>query len=269
MHKDQAIARYFSRAASAYDARAEVHRRIAAHLDGWLEGIAPGRILDAGCGTGLLTTRLASRFPQADIDALDVSGEMIFEARKSHPLLRRVAWQNLDIWNHSPTFSYDLITASSAFQWMQPLNHLFAHLRSMLSPRGLLAFSMLIDGTLEELRLARAAAAPEKILRGKLPTSAEVIKALQETGFQVKRQASESLIEEHASSRDLLQSIKSRGFTGGPLSAASAPLSRRELEKLCAIYEERFRSTAGTVPASYEAIYITAACHPPCSTIES
>ena len=42
----------------------------------------PLRILDLGCGTGNLTQRILEQFPDAQIDALDLSEDILEESRK-------------------------------------------------------------------------------------------------------------------------------------------------------------------------------------------
>src|SRR5665213_844537 len=42
---------------------------------------SPRRVVDLGCGTGTLTAALAQRWPNADVDGIDSSPEMIEQAR--------------------------------------------------------------------------------------------------------------------------------------------------------------------------------------------
>jgi len=46
---------------------------------------SPGeRIVDVGCGTGIVGTRLAALRPKCEIDGVDISPEMLAQARKKH-----------------------------------------------------------------------------------------------------------------------------------------------------------------------------------------
>ncbi len=48
-----------------------------------LDGLAPRRILDLGCGPGNSTALLARRFPKAELIGADASEDMLSRARKS------------------------------------------------------------------------------------------------------------------------------------------------------------------------------------------
>jgi SAM-dependent methyltransferase len=68
----------FGRSAARYEAHAAVQTRMAdALLSLWGERKAPGRILEFGCGTGLLTRRVRARFPGSAHLATDASAEML------------------------------------------------------------------------------------------------------------------------------------------------------------------------------------------------
>ncbi len=74
----------FGRSAAGYEAQADVQARMAdALLSLWGERAAPLRILEFGCGTGLLTRRLRARFPAARLLATDASSEMLEHARRA------------------------------------------------------------------------------------------------------------------------------------------------------------------------------------------
>jgi ubiquinone/menaquinone biosynthesis C-methylase UbiE len=67
-----------------------------AALDG-LE-VTPARILDVGTGTGAGAVRLAQRFPEAEVVGVDLSGEMLGQARRNTPddLRDRVRFEPAD-----------------------------------------------------------------------------------------------------------------------------------------------------------------------------
>ncbi|NQT94403.1 MAG: methyltransferase type 11, partial [Lentisphaerae bacterium] len=66
------IAARFTAAAPTYEQHAEVQTRAADEVMRLLENISlPQRILELGCGTGILTRRLVAAFPDAEFTALD------------------------------------------------------------------------------------------------------------------------------------------------------------------------------------------------------
>ncbi len=80
----QSMRRYYRWHARVYDATrwAFLFGRDAPQV--WLtaEGIAPRRILEVGCGTGVNLARLASAFPDAELTGVDVSADMLEKARR-------------------------------------------------------------------------------------------------------------------------------------------------------------------------------------------
>jgi SAM-dependent methyltransferase len=97
----------------------------------------PRRVLDVGCGTGLLARPLAERVEA--VDALDVSPEMIDWGRRlpggDHPRLAWIVGWAEDAPLRPP---YALITAGDSLHWMDwPV--VMARFAQTLTPRGLLA----------------------------------------------------------------------------------------------------------------------------------
>ena len=76
------VAARFSAAAPTYDASAVIQCAVAERLGAMLAGNETvDRILEIGCGTGLLTTCLCRLFPGARIDALDMAAGMVAQCR--------------------------------------------------------------------------------------------------------------------------------------------------------------------------------------------
>src|SRR5690606_1500505 len=72
----------FGRAAARYEAQAGVQARMAEARLAWGGArAAPAGIVEFGCGTGLLTRRLRTRFPDAGVTATDAAPEMLDVAR--------------------------------------------------------------------------------------------------------------------------------------------------------------------------------------------
>jgi malonyl-CoA O-methyltransferase len=141
----------FERAAATYDAAAEVQRHICEQLAAALPaGLAPGRLLDAGCGTGYARGLLEKRFPQAAYVGLDLAPAMLL--RVAAP--GRCLAGDLE---HLPlaTASIDLYWSSLAVQWCD-LAATLGEARRVLRPAGRLALASLGPETFHELRHAFA-----------------------------------------------------------------------------------------------------------------
>jgi trans-aconitate 2-methyltransferase len=99
----------------------------------------PKRVIDLGCGTGNSTAVLAHRWPQAELEGLDSSGEMLEQARKSGV---RAKWIKADIAGWSTVQKYDVIFSNATFQWLGEHRALITRLLSFLSSAGTLAFQV-------------------------------------------------------------------------------------------------------------------------------
>jgi malonyl-CoA O-methyltransferase len=244
----------FDAAAATYEAGATIQERVAERLLNLLpppESVR--RILEVGCGTGLLTRRLAVRYPDAVLDALDHSIRMIDVARRWPG---RVAWHVGDIMRFETDARFDLAASNCALHWIQPLGAVFATLSTLLAPDGRLVFSIMLDGTLGELHESRLRAVPSKPPLGRLPTLVEVRHAVAAAGCRIEHCREEVIHEEYPSAAALLRHIHDLGLTGGTFSRAVTPLNRLELERLTSDYDRHHRTGTGSVIASYIVGYL-------------
>ena len=74
----------------------------------------PRRVVDLGCGAGTLTATLADRWPEAIIEGVDSSPEMIDAARQQPAGTFRVG--DLAAWMPSP--DTDVVISNAALQWV-------------------------------------------------------------------------------------------------------------------------------------------------------
>jgi SAM-dependent methyltransferase len=112
-----------------------------AHYHRWLLGqlpAAPERVLEAGCGAGVLAARIAERAGR--VDAVDRSPAMIAQARALHPQAPRVRWLTGDLLDPGLPLDpggYDVVTALSSLHHL-PLRPGLARLAGLLRPGGVL-----------------------------------------------------------------------------------------------------------------------------------
>jgi ribosomal protein L3 glutamine methyltransferase len=84
-----------------------------------LDEIGAGRAVDVCTGSGCLAILLALRFPQAAIEAIDLSPEAIDVARinvRAHRLSRRVQLRRSDVFDAVPMAAYDLIVSNPPYE---------------------------------------------------------------------------------------------------------------------------------------------------------
>jgi malonyl-CoA O-methyltransferase len=154
------VRRAFDAAASSYDASAVVQglvaRRLAVRL-GALEWPERPRILEIGCGTGLLSAALRERIGPAHWTFTDLSPAMLAACRDRLAPADDADFRIMD--GELPDLAdgqFDLIAASFAFQWFEDLPAALRRLSHLLAPGGRLAFATLAEDTLQEWRTAHA-----------------------------------------------------------------------------------------------------------------
>ncbi|PVZ36952.1 malonyl-ACP O-methyltransferase BioC [Pseudomonas sp. CC120222-01a] len=146
------VAASFSRAAASYDSVAALQRAVGVSLlDQLPDDVAPTRWLDLGSGTGHFSRVLGERFAQATGVAVDIAEGMLCHARGeqggAHFHVAGDA-ERLPLRDDC----VDLVFTSLAVQWCGQFASVLDEARRVLRPGGVLAFSSLCVGTLDELR---------------------------------------------------------------------------------------------------------------------
>jgi trans-aconitate 2-methyltransferase len=103
-------------------------------------GAEAGRVVDLGCGPGTLTRLLAERWPDAQIEAMDNSVEMVrrAEAELTH-LAPRVGVALGDVRDWSPSGPVDVVVSNATLQWIPGHLELLDRFAGWLAPGGRLA----------------------------------------------------------------------------------------------------------------------------------
>lgn len=100
---------------------------------------APERVIDLGCGPGNSTALVAARWPEAHVEGLESSTEMLDRARASQV---RATWIEGEIESWSPSHRYDVIFANAALHWIPNHRALLPKLMACLNAAGVLAFQV-------------------------------------------------------------------------------------------------------------------------------
>lgn len=227
----------FGAAAIRYDDHAPAQRITAARLAdaiGRLPLPPRPRILEIGCGTGLLTQALAARLGPADWTVTDISPAMLARARQGPALPGAARYQVLD-GEHPQGLpgDYDLICSSLAVQWFADLNGGLGRLAGLLAPGGHLAVATLAEGTFAEWRAAHdavglAAATPA------YPPSGAIRPAMADLAGGVH---SERLIQDHPDGLHFLKALKGIGATTP--APGTAPLGAAALRRVLAQFDKQ------------------------------
>lgn len=100
---------------------------------------APRRVVDLGCGPGNLTELLARRWPDATIEGLDSSAEMISTAQRLDSV---VTYRVQDIGQWRPPADTDVVISNAALQWVPNHRELLRRWAGELPRGGWLGFQV-------------------------------------------------------------------------------------------------------------------------------
>lgn len=287
----QQIKQHFSQAAPAYDEAAILQKTVAERLDERLDLIAmqPQTICDLGAGTGLLTQKVRQRYPNAQVFAVDLSVTMLHMAqpRLQQPRLPFLG-HKLNTWlqqqkSTKPLFfkphvqainadvyqlpfadnSLDLITSSLMLQWCDDLDQVFAELRRVLRPEGLLIFTTFGPDTLKELRLAWSQADAAQQQSNQDVTEHvnffidmhDIGDALIRNGFGQPVMDMELFTLTYATPMAVLKDLKAIGATNASQQQAKGLMGKQRFTRMLDAYESFRRASDLTIPASYEVVH--------------
>lgn len=254
------ISRRFSAAADYYEPLATAQRQAAEELLMLLPSSAApvGRILEIGCGTGIMTRLLVKRYPDANITALDISPQMIDKARRQALPRERITWLVADASSFESSRLYDLIVSNCALHWLRDPAAALRRLSKTLQPEGALCFAIMLDGTLAELHACRKNVAPHKPPLQSLPSAGHVLDWIRHAELRLTESRINKYRGEYRSAAAFLEAIHDQGLTGGPFSRSLSPLTRGELARLMNRYGNCFSTPQGNVYATYRVLFVRA-----------
>ena len=135
---------------------AEERTRPALDLLARIDVVAPQRVVDLGCGPGNSTALLRERWPDAVLEGLDSSQDMLAAARRDHPGTIFMAG---DITTWQPAEPYDVVFSNAALQWVGDHAGLLPRLVAAVRQGGALAVQMPRNHDFATHRLMRQVAA--------------------------------------------------------------------------------------------------------------
>jgi trans-aconitate methyltransferase len=145
------------------------------------------RVIDLGCGTGVMTVEIAAR--GAEVLGIDGSVDMVNTARSEHPNLSFAVGDAHDL---TTSDRYDAVVSNSALHWMtRDPSAVISRVHTALRPGGRFVGEMGGAGNCAELIAAvqtawRVFGLPEPELPWYFPTPAEYASRLEEAGFLVR-----------------------------------------------------------------------------------
>jgi malonyl-CoA O-methyltransferase len=267
----RAVRRAFGRAAATYDAAAVLQREIGARLASRLDVVklAPGAILDAGCGTGEAIGELAARYPAARVVAIDAAWPMVAAARERAARGRSVFAKLLGPLARggpsAPAFacadvvalplagaSVDLVWSNLVLQWVADLPRAFAEWRRVLKVGGLCTFTTFGPDTLKELRRAFARVDGHTHV-SRFVDMHDLGDLLVHAGFADPVMDMEVITVTYATPEALLAELKAIGATNQTQGRPRGLTGRRRHHALVDALAALARD--GRVPATFEVVY--------------
>ena len=158
--------------------------------------------------------------------------------------------------------SLDLVVSALTLQFVNDLPGTLVQIRRALKPDGLLLAALIGGDSLTELRAAFAAAEIE-VEGGVSPRVApfadirELGGLLQRAGFALPVVDTERVSVRYDSVLALMRDLRRMGATNILHERVRTPLKRRTLERVTAIYADRFSDADGRVRATFEIIWLS------------
>ncbi|MFK8018112.1 MAG: malonyl-ACP O-methyltransferase BioC [Gammaproteobacteria bacterium] len=246
------VARVFDRAASTYRDAAVVARASRDELLDRLEVVTlePSVILDAGCGDGGALGPLRTRYPEAQIIALDVSPAMVERAVANIDNVAGLVGDahTLDL----PTASVDLVFCNQMLPWCYDSEKVLAQFRRVLRPGGLLHLATLGPDTLGELRRAFARV-DDEIHVHYFYDMHDIGDAIGRAGFAEPVMDVDTLTLTYPHLDALLRDLRAAGSGNVARGRARGLFGRQRLAALARAYDPLRRD--GRLPLSYEIVY--------------
>ena len=131
----------FNKSASSYDRHALIQDHTAETLLNKLNVVSPTRVLELGCGTGILSQHLIKKFPEAQFTFTDLSPAMLELAKTKLVSHADMDFQCLNVETACLDGPYDLIIANMVVHWFTDISDALLHIQSALSDHGRFYFS--------------------------------------------------------------------------------------------------------------------------------
>jgi len=246
MADKEVIKNNFSRYAKYYDRYSSVQYACALELINKIKINGFKKILDIGCGTGNYTKCLRTKFPLAQIKALDISSDMIEVAREKLGD-EKIEFIVADGESISFKEKFDLISSNASFQWFEDLKGALLRYKRLLNRKGVISFSTFGPDTFCELSqsLREMYRRREVSLSScNFPQKTEVEKILKVLFKEVEIERKIHK-EEYNLLPELLRKIKYSGVRGAGLDRKAfwTPGTIEELQK---VYKGKFKGITVT-----------------------
>jgi len=232
----------FERSIATYDEHATAQRMIVSRLAGLVDRLYkgnPSRILEVGCGTGLLTREISLRFSPEQYYLNDINEKIkeFIPESSCYSFLpgdaRRLVFPS----------NIDLFVSTSAIQWFSDPFLFFETMQPRMSSGGYLFFSTFGKSNLREIRELEGAGL-QYYDKGRLMSGLSSL-------FRVFYAEEETITLTFESPLAVLSHLKLTGVNGGFATA----WNKSKLIRFCEEYRSRFSFNTG-VSLTFNPIYV-------------
>ncbi len=152
------IAARFGARAESYELNAGLQRAVADRLARLLPELPSPRVLELGCGTGLLSRHLIKRYPDGSFVLTDVAPAMIAQCRRNLAPsgTQHISFEVMDAGEAGGHADLDLIVSSMTLHWLADPVASVERLRRFLAPGGMLLYATLGTDSFAEWRTVLA-----------------------------------------------------------------------------------------------------------------
>jgi len=141
---------------SRFEFDGEKYRKASTHQKEWgvdliadIELRGDERVLDLGCGDGVLTEKLAALVPGGEAVGIDASASMVETANEIQRENLRFALMDIDDLDYEGEF--DLIFSNATLHWVKDHVRLLANCHRALKPGGMIRLNFGADGNCSHL----------------------------------------------------------------------------------------------------------------------
>lgn len=220
------IAKAFGQRAQTYDAHATLQADVAQTLASLLPPRTRPKVLEVGCGTGLMTRHLLETYQDGQFLITDLSEDMLAICAEKFPATDYLRFQRMDGEKPEVTDTYDVIATSMALQWFTQPTPSLQRLQRLLNKGGAIYYATLGPQSFLEWREAlHVIGAPSGLIE---PIS------LPGVFFEAKH------VMPYDSARAFLRSLKAIGAQTSP--TGYHPMSPQLLKEACTYFDARFEA---------------------------